>query len=127
MREIFDHKSGLANDPSDTLRVFACDDRGSGNANHEYIITLDDPSTGLVSSFADVNFQKGPLQENEFNGVSNESVLAIVIDRLKGFQAGPFACRENAIALTHLQDAQHWLHSRTRERAFRGVEGKTAA
>lgn len=123
MREIFDHKSGLANDPSDALRVFACDERGPGNANHVYKIDLDNgtPAPGFVK------FQLGPLQENEFNGCSNESVLAIVIDRLKGFQAGPFACRENAIALTHLQDAQHWLHSRTRERAFRGVEGKTAA
>lgn len=127
MREIFDHKSSLTNDPSDALRVYACDDRGPGNANHEYIITLDDPSTGLISSFADINFQNGPLQENAFNGVSNESVLAVVIDRLKGFQAGPFACRENALALTKLQEAMHWLHERTRERAFRGVEGKAAA
>ena len=123
MREIFDHKSGLTNDPSDALIVCAKDERGPGNANHEYLVKLNDE----IPYFALVSFQKGPLQENTFNGVSNESVLAIVIDRLKGFQAGPFACRENAIALTHLQDAMHWLHSRTRDRAFRGVEGKKAA
>ncbi len=126
MREIFDHKRGLVNDPSDAIRVFACDERGPGNANHEYLITLDDPSTGLISSSADINFQKGPLQEAGFNGVSNESVLAVVIDRLKGFQAGPFACRENAIALTKLQESLHWLHMRIRDRQFRNVEGKTA-
>ena len=123
MREIFDHKSGLANDPSDALSVVAIDERGPGNANHEYRIGLasDTPAMACIS------FQKGPLQENAFNGVSNESVLAVVIDRLKGFQAGPFACRENAIALTKLQEAVHWLHTRTRDRQFRGVEGKTAA
>lgn len=123
MREIFDHKSGLTNDPSDALLVLAIDERGPGNANHEYLIQLKEN----VPYSASVKFQFGPLLENEFNGVSNESVLAVVIDRLKGFQAGPFACRENAIALTHLQDAMHWLHSRTRDRAFRGVEGKAAA
>ncbi len=123
MREIFDHKSFLTNDPSDALRVFACDERGPGNANHEYKIDLDNgiPAPGFIK------FQFGPLQENEFNGVSNESVLAVVIDRLKGFQAGPFACRENAVALTKLQEAMHWLHHRTAERARRGVEGTSAS
>jgi len=123
MREIFDHKSGLKDDPSDALMVLAIDERGPGNANHEYIIQVGE---GVPYS-ASINFQKGPLQENEFNGVSNESVLAVVIDRLKGFQAGPFACRENAVALTKLQEAVHWLHTRTRDRQFRGAEGKTAA
>lgn len=127
MREIFDHKSGLTNDPSDAIRVFAKDDPGPGNACHEYEVTLDVGLTAEPMLVAGATFQKGPLKENSFNGCSNESVLAIVIDRLKGFQAGPFACRENAIALTHLQDAMHWLHARTRERAFRGVEGKNAA
>ena len=122
MREIFDHKSGLSNDPSDALIVCATDERGPGNANHEYSIQL----KANVPYSAFVKFQEGPLQENEFNGVSNESVLAIVIDRLKGFQAGPFACRENALALTKLEEAQHWLHHRTLARMQRGVEGTHA-
>jgi len=50
------------------------------------------------------------------NGISNEALLAIVEDRLKGFQSGQYACRENALALTKLQEAMMWLHSRTRER-----------
>ena len=55
------------------------------------------------------------------------SLLAIVIDRLRAFQAGPFACRENALALTKIEEAQHWLLHRTRARMTRGVEGKNAA
>jgi hypothetical protein len=42
---------------------------------------------------------------------------------LLGFQSGEYACRENAIALTHIQDAMMWLQKRTRDRMARGVEG----
>lgn len=71
----------------------------------------------------DINFQNGPIKESGVNGISNESLLAIVEDRLLGFQSGQFACRENAIALTKLQEAMMWLQKRTRDRVARGVEG----
>ena len=70
-----------------------------------------------------IGFQNGPIQEAGTNGISNESLLAIVEDRLSGFQSGPFACRENALALTKLQESMMWLHKRTRDRVARGVEG----
>lgn len=53
-------------------------------------------------------------------------VAAIVIDRLRSFQSGPFSCRENALALTKCEEAMQWLHSRTLERMRRGVEGTNA-
>jgi hypothetical protein len=37
--------------------------------------------------------------------------------------AGPYACRENAIALTHIEEALMWLQRRTVARIKRGVEG----
>lgn len=52
-----------------------------------------------------------------------EALIAIVIDRLQGFQRGQFACEENVLALHKLHEAMHWLHHRTREREERGVEG----
>ena len=55
--------------------------------------------------------------------VTHEVLLAILIDRLQSFQAGPYACRENALALTKLEEAQHWLQARTKARMARGVEG----
>lgn len=61
------------------------------------------------------------------SGLTQEVLLAIVIDRLRSFQAGPYSCRENALALTKLEEAQHWLLHRTRARMARGVEGKSAA
>jgi hypothetical protein len=73
-----------------------------------------------------IRFQNGPIRDSGVNGVSQEALLAIVIDRLRAFQRGPYLCRENAIALTHLEDALGWLQRRTRDRLKRGVEGTLA-
>lgn len=118
MRELTSHK---VNGLNDVLKIEVLDEPGAGGANHAYAIV---PTVGNASGVR-IDFQKGPLQEtgNVPNGLSQEALLAIVEDRLKCFQAGPYACRENAIALTHVQDAMHWLHHRTRERIARGVEG----
>ena len=57
------------------------------------------------------------------NGCCNEDLLNIVKVRLEGFQNSEFACRENAEALTKLEEALLWLHHRTNKRVARGVEG----
>ena len=117
MREITSHK---VNGLNEVLRITAWDEPGPGGAHHKYLV---EPTIGKGSGIY-IDFQKGPLGETEFpNGLSNEALLAIVEDRLKCFQAGPYACRENALALTKLQEAMMWLHRRTSERAQRGVEG----
>jgi hypothetical protein len=74
----------------------------------------------------EIQFQEGNPAEVGTNGVTHEALLAILIDRLKGFQGGKYACRENAIALTKLQEALMWLKSRTEARVARGVEGTHA-
>ncbi len=124
MRVITDHRSYLLGDRSDTISVFALDEPGEGGACHSYEVLVRNEAcpqdtTGVVG----VQFQDGPIGEYGLNGATHESLLAIVIDRLKSFQAGPYSCRENALALTALQEAMHWLHHRTRERMLRGVEG----
>lgn len=118
MRELTSHK---VNGLNEVLRITVLDEPGPGNACHVYRV---EPTVGNASGLV-IEFQKGPLAETGGvpNGLSNEALLAVVEDRLKGFQCGPYACRENAIALTHVQDAMHWLHHRTRERLARGVEG----
>jgi hypothetical protein len=50
-------------------------------------------------------------------------LLAVVRDRLECFQRGPFACDTNQQALDHVVAAMESLHSRTKERVVRGVEG----
>lgn len=115
MRKITDH---IVNPANDRIGISVLDQPGAGGANHHYAVDVDGSENGL-----DVRFQNGPIAENGVNGVTQEVLLAIVIDRLRCFQAGPFACRENAIALTKTEEALHWLQSRTRERMARNVEG----
>ena len=120
-RKLTSHK---VNGLNDQLDVLVLDEPGQGNACHKYGINMlggTDGNSGPV-----ISFQNGPIQETGVNGISNEVLMAIVEDRLMGFQSGHFACRENAIALTKLQESMMWLHKRTRDRVERGVEGTHA-
>lgn len=56
------------------------------------------------------------------DGTTNEEVLAMLIDRLN-YLNGKFPCKENAVALTHIETALLWLEKRTKDRKARGVEG----
>ena len=96
-----------------------------GNANHVYDIAESEIHADGTSrkTFCTVQFQKGPIKEAGVNGVMNEDLIAIVIDRMRGFQSGDYACRDNALALTKLEEALMWLRNRTSEREARGVEG----
>ncbi len=103
--------------------VEAMDERGQDNANHVYRITtivLPEEDYCILST---IEFQNGPIKEFGVNGVMNEDLVAIVIDRIRGFQSGDYACRDNALALTKLEEALMWLRNRTNSRETRGVEG----
>lgn len=77
-----------------------------------------------------ITWQDGPLgrgaDRQEPNGAFVEGVIAATIQRLQFFQkaaGGKFACRQNALAITKLEEALLWLEHRTVEREGRGVEG----
>ncbi len=133
MRELTSHK---VNGLNEALKIEVVDEPGSGNACHLYRISGFNTATngsdpfvarhGSPADYSTVLFQNGPVQEVGFNGISQEALLAIVEDRLKCFQDGPYACRENAVALTKIQEAMMWLMKRTRDRMARGVEGTHA-
>lgn len=125
-RHVTSHK---VNGLNEQIRIRVQDEPGPGGASHRYCLYVpnDEFNEELNASLvAEIQFQKGPISEVGVNGFSNEALLAIVEDRLASFQAGPYACRENALALTKIQEAMHWLHHRTRERVARGVEGTSA-
>lgn len=131
MRTITDHI--VSGDQAVQLQIDVTDEPGAGGANHRYEITGFDTksnpsrtdSAGYAASYAReiVMFQNGPIKEAGVNGITQEVLLAIVIDRMRSFQAGPFSCRENAIALTHFEEGLMWLQRRTVARIKRGVEG----
>ncbi|MCA9037374.1 MAG: hypothetical protein KDA91_19695 [Planctomycetaceae bacterium] len=110
---------------NEKLRVVACDNPQYGIQCAEYkVFQFDHPDHIMLEHF---HFQRGSEAYNGVNGITNEVLLAIVQDRLKGYQAGLFACRENALALTKIEEALMWLHYRSRDRLARGVEGTDKA
>ena len=132
MRTLDEHKVNPAND---RLTVSVIDEPGQGGANHYYEVSGFSSETNASSPFearygkpaghSTVLFQNGPINAdgNGVNGLTHEVLLAIVADRLRSFQKGPYSCKANACALTHIEEALHWLQQRTLERMRRGVEG----
>lgn len=118
MRTINDHQVNPAND---TITIAVLDEPGSGGGHHSYAASWVDRDNVLREQ--KIEFQNGPILESGVNGITHEVLLAVVVDRLRCFQAGPFATKANACALTHIEEAMHWLHQRTLERMRRGVEG----
>lgn len=132
MREITDHiVPGDSLGHQITLEVL--DEPGQGGACHQYSISWPGTLTDLDGNespsrrYCSISFQNGPIREFVVNGISHEALLAIVIDRLRSFQAGPFACQANAEALAFCDAALKQLQIRTVERIKRGVEGTHAA
>lgn len=105
--------------------VYALDNPGIGGASHEYRITpngCDEGGDGYPSQ--DISFQHGPRKlPDSAHGVLDTDLLEIVRDRLKGFQSGEFSCRENACALTHIEEALMWMNRRVEDRIERQVLG----
>lgn len=105
--------------------VYAVDEKGNGGANHRYQI-LSKPDKQNPEQFVDVTiqFQNGARHEwGSMFGVLDTDLLEIVRDRLTGFQEGKFATRENAVALTHIEEALLWMNKRVEDRIERGVLG----
>lgn len=101
--------------------VAAIDERDpkAGNASHTYGIQYGGPK-----DVCHVQFQHGPRGvEGSTPGVFDDDLLAIIEDRLVGFQSGPFACNENAEALTAVRDAREALGKRVARRIAQGVLG----
>lgn len=118
VRELTNHK---VNGLNDAIKIEVMDGPGPGGANHLYqlsVLTKDG-----THKYCFINFQNGPIQEAGFNGFSQEALLAVLEDRLVGFQNGPYANDDNEEALDYIRKAMKALHRRTKERMARGVEG----
>lgn len=118
MRNLVGHQVNPAND---RVAIIVMDEPGDGNASHVYDVVL---PNGSVTT---IKFQKGPIPQQGINGLTQEVLLEIVADRLRSFQAGPFACEENGNALGFVEEAMAVLHDRTKKRMARGVEGTLKA
>jgi len=83
-----------------------------------------DGSDALVDKpYMRIEFQRGDPRETGLNGCTMEDVLEVLIQKLLDFQGRDLACRENAVALWHLAEAQEALVARANARAKQGVRG----
>ena len=100
--------------------IFVEDVAGPGNGRHNYEIRRADTGEKLL----DIQFQNGARkEENSVAGILDSDLLEIVRHRLQSFQNGEYKTRENACALTHIEEALMWMSKRADDRAERGVLG----
>lgn len=116
--------------------VYRADAPGAGGASHHYLIVKEGAKpSGRCAGYLDfstedivgvINFQHGTRHESSsVHGVLDTDLLEIVRDRLKAFNQGEYATRENALAITHIEEALMWMNKRVEDRAERGVLGTT--
>jgi hypothetical protein len=101
------------------LNKVYCDDEAHPVNNGHHLYSISTGAVGIV-----IEFQNGPRNEpGSKSGVLDGDLLEIVRDRLKSFQGGKYASRENAIALTHIEEALMWIAKRANDRAEAGKLG----
>lgn len=129
-RELYDHKNNKYN--REHVVVKTADFRASDGANHKYEVLVyanplsDGVQQGPIAT-CEVNFQNGGLAEVGPNGITDQALIAIVLDRVRSFNDGPYRCRENSVMITKLEEALMWGRNRADDRSMRGVEGERKA
>lgn len=113
-------------------KVFHEDDQKFNAPHHFLVVNAESKAEDQINEgyfpeaqyvLSKVDFQEGPIKENGVNGVCNEDLIAMVICRLEHFQRSEYSSRDNAMAITKLEEALLWLGKRTMGREKRGVEG----
>lgn len=90
---------------------------------HKYeLANMDNPQNGQVIQFIEKKRGEAESFVTVNDGTTNEEVLEMLVDRLTSLNS-KLACRENSIAITHLETALLWLNKRTANRQKVGVEG----
>lgn len=115
MRLIDEHHDGHG--LNESILLAAADEPENG-ASHRYLATLCD------SLVLDLRFQQGPRNvEGSSPGITEAVLYAVLLDRLRGFQAGPYPSEENAKQVEWLEACLASTKKRADERAARGVLG----
>ena len=127
-RPLYEHEINKFN--RECVKVETADERNEAdNAHHAYKISVvkeaqtSDEQTQIVYEVV-LQFQNGGLKETGANGITDQALLAICLDRLRSFNQGKFSSRENSLAITHIEDALLRMERRSNDRARRGVEGE---
>lgn len=70
--------------------------------------------------------QNGPIKEVGVNGCQVDTIIETAKLMVEGLNKN-FPCRENAVAITKLDEALMWLDKRKKDREKRNVEGLSKA
>lgn len=92
---------------------------------HKYVAAnFEDPQNGQTIQFIhkEPTGNSGELKTIS-DGTTNEELMEILLDRLN-YLNNKFPCRENSLAITHLETSLLWLVRRTANRVKRNVESK---
>ena len=109
----------LANMAPTNVAALDLQDPKAGNASHVYGVQWGGPK-----DVTKIQFQHGARGvEGSVPGIFDDDLLAVVQDRLEGFQSGPFACDENRTALDAVKAARAALGERVARRISKGVLG----
>ena len=119
-REVTQHKTAGLDDLTDSIMIASdAPDVVNGSGTHKYVLNLNGKMVGFAQ------FQHGPRNvEGSEPGLTAQALTAVLIDHFESFQNGPYKCRENALVITHLQEAQNWMLRRAVDRRKRGVLGQ---
>jgi hypothetical protein len=121
LRVLEKHKG--INSLNDCLEIFACNPGPSG-ACIEYLIRgKEGPINNHPIPSVYIKFQNGNPNTEGANGITQEALTTVLIDRFESFEAGMFACEENALVLHHLQRALWYMTVRSHRRIVEGKEG----
>lgn len=111
MREITSHQTDRFN--REHIKIHAINTVGAAEPNREYVVTVGIPpqtseQEAEIVGEQTLYFQNGSYANSRPNGLTDEALIAILIDRLQGRQRGK-SSRQVALAITKLEEAGLWL------------------
>ena len=90
--------------------------------NNKYVEEEGWPQVHGQTSSVKFTIQSGPIKEFGINGCQIDDVIVWVKGKIEDFNKA-YPCRENALAITKLDEALLWLVKRKLDRETRQVEG----
>jgi hypothetical protein len=105
------------------ISVIANSGRGLDGHSYEVYYPKDENDPLVPKQLMHMHFQSGAVPINGVNGITNEILLAILINRTKILDC-QYPCTENKLAISHMEDALGILEQRTARRISKGIEGK---
>ncbi len=106
------------------LRVLAIDNPDDSGASHQFRFEREDGAQVGTITFHTGEIE--PYAGKDVNGVTMESLIVVMMDRLKGFQKGDNPHKQNGFAIKRLEEALKALQGRTEELLEKNKVGATA-